>query len=66
MRGNGRHIGAIDNAPARRLTKEKAMTIRARLHTTTHLVALLIAAAVIAALPFGAAAALRSGIACFL
>ncbi|HKA78532.1 MAG TPA: hypothetical protein VKD43_00810 [Xanthobacteraceae bacterium] len=41
------------------------MTILARLQAT-HLTGLLIVAAVIVALPFGAAAALRSGIACFL
>jgi hypothetical protein len=42
------------------------MTIAARLQTTTRLVGLLIAAAIIASVPFGASAALRSGIACFL
>jgi len=42
------------------------MTIRARLQATTHLTGLLIVAALIVALPFGAAAALRTGIACFL
>ena len=42
------------------------MTIRARLKATTHLTGLLIVAAMVVALPFGAAAALRTGIACFL
>jgi hypothetical protein len=42
------------------------MTITARLQTTTRLVGLLIAAATIASVPFGAAVALRSGIAWFL
>ena len=42
------------------------MTIRARLQTTTRLAGLLIAAAIMASVPFGAAAALRSGISIFL
>jgi hypothetical protein len=42
------------------------MTIGARLQTTTRLAGLLVAAAIIASVPFGAAAALRSGMSWFL
>ncbi len=42
------------------------MTILARLQTPTHFVGLLVAAAAIASIPFGAAAALRSGMSLFL
>ena len=41
------------------------MTIRARLQATTHLAGLLVVAAIILSVPFGAAAALRSGISIF-
>lgn len=42
------------------------MTLRARLQATTHLAGLLVAAAIILSIPFGAAVALRSGISIFL
>jgi hypothetical protein len=38
------------------------MTVHARLQTTARLAGLLVAAAIIMSVPFGAAAALRSGI----
>jgi hypothetical protein len=65
--GRPGHSAAIDNTPARRpRTRKKAMTIRARLQATTHLAGLLVAAAIILSIPFGAAVALRSGISIFL
>jgi hypothetical protein len=42
------------------------MTTRARLQTSTRLAGLLIAAAIIFSVPYGAAAAFRSGVLCFL
>ena len=42
------------------------MTLHARLQTTTRLAGLLVAAAIILSVPFGAAVALRSGIFYFL
>jgi ABC-type dipeptide/oligopeptide/nickel transport system permease component len=41
------------------------MSIRARLRTTTSLAVLVIIAAIIVSVPFGAATALRSWLACF-
>jgi hypothetical protein len=42
--------------------KEKAMTIRANLRTSMRLTALLVAAAIVIATPYGIALAVRSGI----
>jgi hypothetical protein len=46
--------------------QEKAMTIPARMQTSTRLAGLLIAAATALTAPYGAAAAVRAGLICFI
>jgi hypothetical protein len=46
--------------------EEKAMTIRARMQTSTRLAGLLIAAAIALTAPYGAVAAVRAGLICFV
>jgi len=67
---DGRHDGAGDLFPlcstndAQAVKKEKAMTNRATLQTSTRLAGLLVAAAIVLAAPYAASAAVRSGIFC--